>query len=42
METLKRIIKTQLVNFNIKPIKVVILPTGLVCEHYKNGFIKVI
>jgi hypothetical protein len=42
MKTIKRIIKTQLVNLNIKPVKVVILPTGLVCEHFKNGKINVI
>tara|TARA_B110000977_G_scaffold86002_1_gene114613 strand:+ start:1947 stop:2183 length:237 start_codon:yes stop_codon:yes gene_type:complete len=27
---------------NLKPIKVVTLPTGLVCAHYSNGNIKVI
>jgi hypothetical protein len=42
MKAIKRFIKTQLVNLNIKPVKVVILPTGVVCEHFKNGNIKVI
>lgn len=42
MKTIKRIIKTQLVNLNIKPVRVVILPTGIVCEHFKNRNIKVI
>jgi uncharacterized phage-like protein YoqJ len=42
MKAIKKIIKTQLVNLNIKPVKVVILPTGIVCEHFKNGNIKVI
>lgn len=42
MKAIKRFIKTQLVNFNIKPVKVVVLPTGIVCEHFKNGSIKVI
>ena len=42
MKTIKRIIKTQLVNLNIKPVKVVILPTGIICEHFKNGKVKVI
>jgi hypothetical protein len=37
MKTIKKIIETQLVNLNIKPVKVVILPTGIVCEHFKNG-----
>tara|TARA_R110000782_G_scaffold138615_1_gene231163 strand:+ start:389 stop:517 length:129 start_codon:yes stop_codon:yes gene_type:complete len=27
---------------NLKPIKVVTLPTGVVCAHYSNGNIKVI
>ena len=35
MKTIKKIIETQLVNLNIKPVKVVILPTGIVCEHFK-------
>jgi hypothetical protein len=42
MKTIKKIIETQLVNLNIKPVKVVILPTGIVCEHFKNGNINVI
>jgi hypothetical protein len=42
MKTIKRIIKKQLVNLNIKPVKVIILPTGIVCEHFNNGNIKVI
>lgn len=27
---------------NLKPTKVVTLPTGVICEHYSNGNIKVI
>ena len=42
MKAIKRFIKKQLVKLNIKPVKVVVLPTGIVCEHFKNGNIKVI
>ena len=43
MKTLiKRFIKTRLIEMNLKPTKVVILQTGLVCEHFINGKINVI
>lgn len=42
MKGLKRIIIAQLVKMNIKPIKTVILKTGIICEHYANGNVKVI
>lgn len=35
-------INSKLVSRNIKPIRVTVLPTGLVCEEYLNGTIKVI
>lgn len=42
MKGIKRKIIAQLVNLNIKPFKTVILKTGIICEHYANGNIKVI
>jgi hypothetical protein len=42
MNGIKRFIKTKLVAFNLKPTKVIILQTGLVCEHFANGKINVI
>ncbi len=42
MKTIKRIIKQVKESKNLKPYKVVTLPTGVVCEHYANGTIKVI
>ena len=42
MKGIKRNIIAQLVKFNIKPFKTVILKTGVICEHYANGIIKVI
>jgi len=41
METIKRIIKERKENNNSKPVKVVVLKTGLVCKHYKNGNIEI-
>lgn len=35
-------INSKLVSRNIKPIRITVLPTGLVCEEYLNGTIKVI
>ena len=29
-------------NSAIKPIKTIILPTGIICEHYANGNVKVV
>jgi hypothetical protein len=42
MKTIKRIIKERKKNKNLKPYKVVTLSTGVVCEHYTNGQVKVI
>lgn len=42
MKTIKRIIKQVKESKNLKPYKVVKLSTGVVCEHYANGTIKVI
>ena len=42
MKTIKRIIKQVKENKNVKPYKVVTLSTGVVCEHYINGQVKVI
>ena len=42
METIKRIIKERKENNNSKPYKVVTLSTGVVCEHYSNGHVKVL
>jgi ClpP class serine protease len=42
METIKRIIKQVKENKNLKPYKVVRLSTGVICEHYSNGNIKVL
>ena len=37
-----RVIKSKLVERNIKPIRTTVLSTGLVCEEYFNGTIKII
>ena len=42
MKTIKRIIKQVKENKNLKPCKVVRLSTGLICEHYSNGNVKVL
>lgn len=42
MKGIKRYIKSRLVGLNLKPVKVVVLPTGLTCLHFSNGTIKVI
>jgi len=42
MEKLKAIIREQKINSNKIPYKTVILSTGVVCEHYKNGKVEVI
>jgi hypothetical protein len=41
MRAIKRFFKARLVKANIKPVRTIVLPTGVVCEHYKNGTIKV-
>ena len=40
MKAIKRLITAMLVKANIKPVRTVTLPTGIICEHYKNGNIK--
>ena len=42
METIKRIIKERNESKNLKPYKVVRLSTGVICEHYSNGNVKVL
>ena len=42
MKGIKRKIIAQLVKLNIKPIQTIILPTGIICEHYANGNVKVV
>jgi hypothetical protein len=42
MKTIKRIIKQVKENKNLKPYKVVRLSSGVICEHYSNGNIKVL
>lgn len=42
MRTIKRMIKQYKENRNLIPFKTVILPTGVVCQHYRNGLIEVI
>ena len=42
MIAIKILFKEALENYNIIPYKVVNLSTGVVCEHYKNGTVKVL
>ena len=42
MKGIKRIIKAKIVKLNIKPVKVIVLQTGVICEHFANGTIKTI
>lgn len=42
MKRLNRMIENKLIKFNLKPVKVVTLKTGLVCKHYNNGKIEVV
>jgi hypothetical protein len=42
MKGMFRVIESKLINFNLKPVKVVTLKTGLVCKQYNNGKIEVI
>lgn len=37
MKTMKRIIK----DYNLIPFKTIILDTGIICQHYRNGKIEV-
>ena len=42
MKTIRRIIKEYKENKNLIPFKTVILNTGVICQHYRNGKIEVI
>ena len=42
MKNIIRVIKAKLVSLNINPVRTTVLPTGLVCEEYFNGKIKII
>lgn len=42
MKTIKRIIREYKENKNLIPFKTVILGTGVICQHYRNGKIEVI
>lgn len=42
MKTIKRIIKQYKEKLNLTPFKTVVLKTGIICKHYKNGTIKVV
>lgn len=42
MKKIKQIIKNVKINNNLIPYKVVKLSTGVICNHYKNGTIKVV
>ena len=41
MKRLIDLVKEYKINNNLEPIRVVTLPTGVKCFHYKNGSIKV-
>ena len=42
MKSKKRVLVKLLENFNLIPYKIIKLSTGVVCEYYKNGKIKVL
>ena len=42
MKTIRRIIKEYKENKNLIPFKTVVLDTGVICQHYRNGKIEVI
>ena len=42
MKNIIRVVKSKLVELNIKPIRTTVLSTRLVCEEYFDGTIKVI
>ena len=42
MRTIIKHIKKQLEQSSILPCKVIALPTGVICMHFKNGKIKVL
>ena len=42
MKAIKRIIKQYMENKNLTPFKTVILDTGVICQHYRNGKINVL
>ena len=42
MKAIKRIIKQYMENKNLIPFKTIILDTGVICQHYRNGKINVL
>jgi uncharacterized protein with HEPN domain len=42
MKAIKRIIKEYREDKNLIPFKTIILDTGVICQHYRNGKIKVL
>jgi len=42
MKTIKRIITHYKQEMNLTPFKTVKLETGIICQHYRNGTIKVL
>ena len=42
MKTISKIIRQYKEKKNLIPFKTVILDTGVICQHYKNGKIEVI
>ena len=38
---MKKLIKRVLKHYNLAPVKTVVLNTGIICEHFKNGNINV-
>jgi hypothetical protein len=41
MKTIRRIIKEYREKKNLIPFKTIILDTGIICQHYRNGKIEV-
>ena len=42
MKGIKKIINRCLIALSLKPIKIVVLKTGVICKHYANGNIKTV
>lgn len=41
MKTIRRIIKEYREKKNLIPFKTIILDTGIICQHYRNGKIEI-
>ena len=41
METVRQLVRDYKIKTNKLPFKTIILATGVICHHYKNGSIKV-